>query len=306
MIGRHQIVEAFGGLRRQRALRSRGSLRHGPELLADQFQASRVVLGHEVGHATSRSVHARAAERFGIHHLPHRALHQIRAPETHEAGAFHHDQNVAQRGQISSAGDARAHDRGDLRHVQLPAHQRVVIEDPGGAVLTGKDAVLIRQVHARRIHQVHNRRTIPHRDFLGAQNLGNGLRPPRSGLHGGVVGDNDGGPPFDLTYAGHHPRRRSLPFVLVVSDQQADLEKHGARIGELADALARGQFPIAMLLFGFLRTAALPQPLLEFLQTFDELPHAGRAGGGHVSRIQECEKRERARFRFQVATEPRP
>jgi hypothetical protein len=36
-----------------------------------------------------------------------------------------------------------------------------------------------------------------------------------------------------------------------------------------------------MLLLDFLRSAALPQPFLEFLQRFDELPHARRAGGGH-------------------------
>ena len=41
-------------------------------------------------------MHARAAERFRIHHLSHRAFHQVGTSQSHEAGAFHHDDDVAQ------------------------------------------------------------------------------------------------------------------------------------------------------------------------------------------------------------------
>ena len=68
-------------------------------------------------------VHARTAERFGIHHLPHRAFHQVGTTEPHEAGAFHHDDDVAQSGKIRTARDARAHHGGNLRHMQTAAHQ---------------------------------------------------------------------------------------------------------------------------------------------------------------------------------------
>ncbi len=50
-----------------------------------------------------------------------------------------------------------SHHRGDLRHVQIAPHQRVVVEDPRRAVLSGKHAALIRQVDARRIDQIDDR-----------------------------------------------------------------------------------------------------------------------------------------------------
>ena len=211
-------------------------------------QTSGVVLRRVMRHAARRGVHARAAERFRIHHLPHRALHQIRPAQSHEAGAFHHDDDVAQRRQIRAARDARSHHRRDLRHVQLAPHQRVVVEDARRAVLAGKNAVLQRQIHAGRIHQIDDRHAIAHRDFLRAQNLGDGLRPPRAGLHRGVVGDHDRRPAFDLARARDHAGRGSLSVVLVVGDQQPDLEKHRAGIEQLRDPLARRQLAIAMLL----------------------------------------------------------
>ena len=89
------------------------------------------------------------------------------------------------------------HHRGDLRNAQLAAHQRVVIEDAAGAVLAGENAVLIGQVDARGIHQVDDGQAVAHGDFLRAQDLGDGLRPPGAGLHGGVVGHDHGGAALD-------------------------------------------------------------------------------------------------------------
>src|ERR1039457_6348977 len=53
-----------------------------------------------------------------------------------------------------------------------------------------------------------------------------GGRPPRAGLHGRVVGDAPGGPPFNLSEAGYDARRGGLAVVTVVGDQQPDLQKH--------------------------------------------------------------------------------
>ena len=42
-------------------------------------------LHHVMRHAADRRMHPRAAERFGIDHLPRRTLHEIRAAQAHEA-----------------------------------------------------------------------------------------------------------------------------------------------------------------------------------------------------------------------------
>ena len=94
-----------------------------------------------------------------------------------------------------------------------------------GAVLAREDAVLERKIHAGRIDQIDDRHAVAHRDFLRAQNLGDGLGPPRAGLHRGVVGNDHGRAAFDLADARDHARRGRLPVVLVVGDQQADFEK---------------------------------------------------------------------------------
>ncbi len=153
----------------------------------------------------------RAAERFLIDRLAGRSLDQIGAAKAHEAGVFHHDDDVAERGKVRAAGDARAHHRRDLRDAQFAAHQRVVEEDAARAVLAGKDAVLIREVDAGGIDQINDRHAVAHRDLLRAQNLRDRLGPPGAGFHGGVVGDDDGGAAFDLADARDDAGRGGLP-----------------------------------------------------------------------------------------------
>jgi len=89
-------------------------------------------------------MHPRSAQRFLIGDLPGRALHQIRSAQTHETGAVHHDDAIAQRGQVRAARDAGSHHGGNLRDSQFAAHQGVVEEDAARAVLSRKDAVLVR------------------------------------------------------------------------------------------------------------------------------------------------------------------
>ena len=74
-------------------------------------------------------VRARAAKSFVIDCLAGGALHEVRAAQTHERSAVDHDDDVRQRRKISATRDARTHHRGNLRHLQIAAHDRVVIED---------------------------------------------------------------------------------------------------------------------------------------------------------------------------------
>ena len=226
------------------------------DFFADQRQARAIVLGRIVRHAADLGMERRAAQRFGVHHLPHRALHQVRTAQAHEASLLDHDDHVGERRQISPARDAHPHHRRDLRNFQLPPHQRVVVENPRRAVLPGKDPVLIGQIHARRIHQVDDRQAVAHGDFLRPQNLVDGFRPPRAGLHRGIVGDDHARPLFDVAEPRDHARRGSLPVVAIISYQQADFEKQRARIDQMRDAFARRQFALGVLFFDLLRAAA--------------------------------------------------
>ncbi len=81
-------------------------------------------------------VRASAAESFVVDRLTRRAFHQVRAAQTHERRALNHHDHVRERGQICAAGDARPHHRRDLRNLQIPPHDRVVIENSRGAILT--------------------------------------------------------------------------------------------------------------------------------------------------------------------------
>ena len=292
VIGRQQIVQSFGGFRGSRSLQHcRGLvLINGKlaDLFPDQRQAREIVLGRIMRHAADLGMERRAAERFGIHHLPHRALHQVRTAQSHETGLLDHDDHVGERRQIRAARDAHAHHRGDLRNFQPPPHQRVVVENPRRAVLPGKDAVLIGQIHARRIHQVDDRQPVAHRDFLGSQNLVDRLGPPRAGLHRGVVGDDHARPLFDVCQARDHARRGSLAVVAVVGDQQADFEKQRARIDQMRDALARRQLALSVLFFDLLRAAAELELLFEFLDTAHEPAHAVGRSVGHHSMVISC------------------
>ena len=97
-------------------------LRQLPKSRADHFQAIFVVLRGVVGYAADGGVQARAAQRFGIDDLPGGALHQVGPAEAHEADAFHHNDDVAQRRMVRTPGDAPSHHRGDLRNAELAPH----------------------------------------------------------------------------------------------------------------------------------------------------------------------------------------
>ena len=282
MIGGHQIVQALCRIRWGRS--GRGCCfwwRLLSNLLANETEAIAVVARHIVRHAAHRRVHPRPAQRLRVHNLTDRALHQVRTAQPHEADAVHHYNHVAESWQISASGNAWPHHRRDLRHMQNTPHQRVVVENARGPVLAWKDAVLQRQVHTGRIHQIDDGQPVAHRDLLNAEDLGDRLRPPRPRLHRGIVGHDHRRPALNLRQSGYHARARRLTIVLVVGDEQADLEEHRAGVDQPRDALASGKLSVAVLLLDLLRTAAGTQLFFERVQLVDELAHAS---GGQLSR----------------------
>ena len=107
-----------------------------------------------------------------------------------EAAALGHQQLVAQHRQVAAAGDAVAHDGGELRDAR-GRDDGVVAEDAAEVVLVGEDLVLQRQEDAGA-----NRRG---RRAAGGSRMAmrwarstflHGHREERAGLHRGVVGDD--------------------------------------------------------------------------------------------------------------------
>ena len=121
---------------------------------------------------------ARPPERFVVNRLPCRPLHQVGPAQSHERSSLDHDYDVRESREISATCDTWSHDRCDLRHFQIASHDRVVIEDARGAILAGKDSVLVRQIHAGGIDEVDNGHMLAHRNFLGPQNLFDRFGPP--------------------------------------------------------------------------------------------------------------------------------
>src|SRR5204862_2571332 len=71
------VVKTLGRFSRRAAMWPRPLLRDRSELLTNQTEAVRIVLGHVMSHTADTRVHARAAQRFGIDHLAHSAFHKV-------------------------------------------------------------------------------------------------------------------------------------------------------------------------------------------------------------------------------------
>src|SRR6266545_8086690 len=180
--------------------------------------------------------------------------------------------------------DAWAHDRGDLRDFEVAAHDRVVVEDPGSAVLPRKHAALIRQVHAGGIDQVDDRNALPHGDLLRAQDLLDRLRPPRPGFDRRIIGHHDNRPAPNAAQARHDAGGRRLAVVLVPRDEQADFDPRSVPVEQRGDAFARRQLALIVLALDPLRAAALFQAraeLLVFIAERLEAAHAATCSAAH-------------------------
>ncbi len=144
--------------------------------------------------------------------------------------------------QVGTAGDAHAHDGGDLRNAH-GRHHGVVAEDAAEIVGVGEDVFLQRQKHARGIDQVDRRDVVVDGDVLRANDLLGGHREERAGLHRGVVHDEHDQSALHSRQAGDHSRRRRAAplFVHAPRSVGAKLEELGAGIDQQRDALARGE-----------------------------------------------------------------
>ena len=108
------------------------------------------------------------------------------------------------------------------------------------------------------VHQVDDGDSLAHRDFLRAQNLPDRLRPPRAGLHRGVVGHHHHFSPLDHTDPGDDSGGGCLPVVLIVGDQQTELEPRRSGVEETLHPLSGRELALLVHLGDARRPAALP------------------------------------------------
>ena len=215
-------------------------------ILADLDQARRVVRREVVGDGADFGMGFGPAQRLAVDGLAGGALDQVGAAESHEAGSVHHEDHVRQGREVRPARNATPHDRGDLRHLEIAPHDRVVIEDPRRTILAGKDPALIRKVDPGAIDQIDDRDPLPHRDFLGPENLGDGFGPPGTGLDRRVVRDDHDFAALDNADPGNHACPGRLAVIPVGGNQETDLEPRSAGIEKPVDPLPGRQLALGV------------------------------------------------------------
>ena len=210
----------------------------------------------EIDGAADLRVHFCAAEFFGGSFLADGGLHQ-RGTGEEEAGAFGHQDVIAHDREIRAAGDAHAHDGGDLRDAH-GAHDRVVAENAAEIVSVGEDVFLQRKKNAGGVDEINCGDAIFDGDILRANYFFRGHGEEGAGFYGGVVGDEheraaaDAGQAGDCACAG-----RAAPFfVHFPGGVDAKLEELGAGVDEFLYAFAGGEAAFFVLGFDGLCAAA--------------------------------------------------
>ena len=199
-----------------------------------------VGLHEEVPAAGDAGVHPRAAhllERdvLADHHLGH-----PRRAEVHRRVAVAHDHDVAERRDVGAAGRARAEQDADLRH--RARELDLVEEDPAGVAAAGEHLHLLGDPRAGRVDEIDHRHAVGERGLLDPEDLLDRLRPPRAGLHRGVVGHERDRAAVDRAHPGHDPVGAE-PVRLPVGEQRVLAEAAG--VEQLRDALADRQLALA-------------------------------------------------------------
>ena len=117
--------------------------------LANPGQAAFVIRDPVMSDPRNLRVDPGSAEFLLPHGLPGGTLHQVGAPQAHETGALHHEDDIGECRDVGSAGNTRAHDGRDLGHAEVTTHDGIVVEEAGRPVLSREHPALVREVHPR-------------------------------------------------------------------------------------------------------------------------------------------------------------
>ena len=85
--------------------------------LSQSGDALFIILRAVVSDARNLIMRASAAKRFAVNGLSDSAFDKVRPSKPHKRGAFDHDDDIGESGQVSAARDARPHDGGELRNL---------------------------------------------------------------------------------------------------------------------------------------------------------------------------------------------
>jgi hypothetical protein len=192
-------------------------------------------------------MHFGAAEVFLIDDLPNGGFDQRRAGEIKSA-SLGHQNLVAQHRQISAAGNAIAHDGGELRNPS-GGDNRIIPKDAPEIVLIWENFILHRQKYTGGIDQIDQWQIVFECDPLRANYFLCRLREECASFHGSVIGDDHAGHVGNVANAGDGTGCRNASPLLIhfVGGPKSDLEKLRVRIEQTCDALARDQTPELML-----------------------------------------------------------
>src|SRR4029077_6356324 len=109
---------------------------------------------------------------------------------------------------------------------------------------------------------------------LGPKNLLDRLGPPRSRLHGRIVGDDDGLATMHSHDRRYYSRGWGLAIVLVVRNEQSDLQHARIGVAQQLDSFAGGELPLLMQLLEALRSTGFAEFCLELLYLVAQLAQA--------------------------------
>ena len=127
-------------------------------------------------------------------------LGHSRRAEVHRRIAVDHEDDVAERRDVRTAGRRRTEQAADLR--DLPRQPDLVVEDPPGTPATGEELHLVGQPGAGRVDQPEDRHLLGERGLGRPQHLLDRAGTPRTGLHHRVVGDDHDGHAVDRAATG--------------------------------------------------------------------------------------------------------
>ncbi len=234
--------------------------------LANSLQAKWIVRKTFVDRTADAGVHFGTAERFVIDLLTNRTFHKSRSGEVKPA-SFGHEKLIAKNRQISAAGNAVTHDRGELRNSRGTQYG-VVAKDAAEIVFVWKNVFLKRQENAGRIDQIHKRQSILPRDSLCAENLFCGRRKERTGFDRGIVSDDHRAATGDCADTGDDTCSwRTAPLIVhLMTGPETELEQRTAGVDDLFDSFTSEEPTFGMLPFDCRLTTAESELLFLLLE----------------------------------------
>ncbi len=198
------VVDALAARSRRLRLDGRGRIARAlgqvGEVIAGGGDGRFFVLRQQIAAAGDLAVHAGAAHLFERHLLADHHLRHSGRAEVHGGVLLHHEDDVAEGGDVGAAGGRGAEEQADLRDGAGELH--LVAEDAARMAAAGEHVQLVGDAGPRRIDQVEERQPHPPGRLLHANHFLDGAGAPGTRLHRRIVGDDRHRPTVHAADAG--------------------------------------------------------------------------------------------------------